>query len=82
MAAVDRLSDHLNNVGDLIDYGARRDALTTWTIPLNEWGRLNAGLRESHLPRGSRQPGKPFVDWGDSKRILASIWIWVRIPQG
>lgn len=77
-AAVHSLADHLNNSSGLVDYGKRRDALKAWSIPLEEWHTLIAGLPERPVSGVVRT----YIDWGENKRILASMWVWVRVTGG
>jgi hypothetical protein len=56
----------------------RRDALKTWSISPEEWCTLIADLPYQPLSGVVRT----YIDWDDSKRMLASIWVWVRIAQG
>jgi hypothetical protein len=76
--AVRSLVNHLDDTADLIDYSKRRDALKTWSISLEEWNTLINGLPEQPISGIVRTK----TDWGDSKRILASVWVWVRITRG
>lgn len=45
---------------------------------VDEWETLIAGLPTQPNSGAVRA----YIDWGDSKRLLASAWVWVRITQG
>lgn len=62
----------LDSVGTRIDYGSRRHALRHWVISPSRWSQLISGLPACDLR----------TDWGDRKRMLASVWVWVRITGG
>ena len=72
--AVQRLADTLDTATTRIDYGTRRAALLTWQISRADWDQLTADLP-------ARQQ-LPQADWGDRKRLLATIWVWARITSG
>jgi hypothetical protein len=80
--AVESLTHHLNHTANPTDYGKRRDALTAWSISPHEWDHLIAGIPEEPRRKHGRWVDSPSTDWGESKRILASIWIWVRVTHG
>ncbi|GAA3783086.1 hypothetical protein GCM10022225_84180 [Plantactinospora mayteni] len=75
---LDALTTRLNNTTGLIDYGRRRRALRTWTMSPDQWHQLTADLIGRPVSRKSTLG----TDWGDRKRILASVWIWTRVTQG
>jgi hypothetical protein len=72
-AAIDALADMLDTAVDLTDYGRRRQALRGWVISPAEWTQLTAGLPPRRVSR---------ADWGERKRMLASVWIWTRVTGG
>jgi hypothetical protein len=76
-AAVEALACELDATTELIDYGRRRDALTTWSIPLDDWHGLSAELSRQQFVRE-----RATTDWGDRKRRTASVLVWTRITQG
>jgi hypothetical protein len=63
----------LDSADTRIDYGRRRHAFKNWVISPSPWSQLISGLPASCDPR---------TDWGDRKRMLASVWVWVRITGG
>lgn len=69
------LARELNAPGTLLgNYQQRRQALENWSIDERTWDRLLSGLpplARSHTP-----------DLGDSKRQLASVYVWVRVTCG
>ncbi|MGH3287169.1 MAG: TniQ family protein [Streptosporangiaceae bacterium] len=72
-AAVDALAAMLDTAAVRTDYGSRRHALRNWVISPGQWNWLTAGLpahREAH------------ADWGERKRMLASVWVWTRVTGG
>lgn len=72
-AAIGALAAMLDTEAALTDYGGRRQALRGWVISPAEWNQVTAGLpahSESH------------ADWGDRKRMLASVWVWTRVTGG
>jgi DNA-binding CsgD family transcriptional regulator len=72
-AAIDSLAGMLDTAAARTDYGSRRQALRGWVISPAEWSQLTVGLpahSESH------------ADWGERKRMLASVWIWTRVTGG
>jgi TniQ len=72
-AAIGALAGMLDTEAALTDYGSRRQALRGWVISPAEWSQVTAGLpahSESH------------ADWGDRKRMLASVWVWTRVTGG
>lgn len=76
--AIHSIAQRLDTAVTRTDYGKRRDALKTWSFSPDEWETLIAGLPEQPLSG----PVRPYIDWGDSKRLLASVWVWVRITHG
>jgi TniQ protein len=76
--AIDALADSLHTANRRLDYGRRRDTLGAWTITPDQWHELIDGLPE--------QPVQGHVwrhtDWGDNKRTLAAVWIWVHTTRG
>ncbi|MGH3614763.1 MAG: TniQ family protein [Pseudonocardia sp.] len=76
--AIHCIAQRLDTAVTRIDYGKRRDALKTWSFSPDEWETMIAGLPEQPLSG----PVRPYIDWGDSKRLLASVWVWVRITHG
>ncbi len=76
-AALEALACELDAATDLIDYGRRRDALTTWSISSDDWGEL---IAEFGRWRSARQ--RALTDWGDRKRRTASVLVWARVTQG
>jgi TniQ len=76
-AAIDALVEHLDTATDLVDYGKRRNALAAWTITPDQWRTLTRRLVDR-----PRAHGGPPADWGEAKRILASVWVWVRVTHG
>jgi hypothetical protein len=76
--AMNALQDNLHNAPLLIDYGARRGAMATWSISPQDWRHLIQDLV------GKPVNGKAarHIDWSDRKRLLASIWVWTRLTQG
>ena len=78
-AAIHTIAGHLDTATTRTDYDQRRDALKNWSISPDEWDALIAGLPTR--PRSSTGR-RPFIDWGESKRLLASVWVWVRITNG
>jgi hypothetical protein len=72
-AAIDALAGMLDTAAARTDYGSRRHALRGWVISPGQWNQLTAGLpahREAH------------ADWGERKRMLASVWVWTRVTGG
>jgi hypothetical protein len=62
---------------DLIDYGRRRAALQAWSIPRDDWHELATELRGRQSPTAQL-----LTDWGDHKRLTASVLVWTRVTQG
>ena len=71
--AIDTLADMLDTADTRIDYGKRRHALRAWAISPRRWCQLITGLPASC---------HGLTDWGDGKRLLASVWVWARITGG
>jgi hypothetical protein len=80
--AVSAIAERLNRTRHPTDFGRRRHALRDWAISDEEWNELTSDLRSRPYRSAGRWPGTPFVDWGEKKRILASMWVWVRITCG
>jgi hypothetical protein len=78
-AALEALAAELDAIpaGGLIDYGRRRDALRTWSIPRNDWRELATELR-----RRQNTAVQLLTDWGESKRLAASVLVWTRVTHG
>lgn len=72
-AAIGALAEMLDTAPTCTDYGRRRHALRGWVISPAGWNQLTVGL-PAH--RGSH------ADWGDRKRMLASVWVWTRVTGG
>lgn len=75
-AAMESLINKLDQAENT-DYGKRRTALRTWSLPDTQWRSLIRDLIDR--PVDGRTP--PHVDWGDQKRQLASVWIWTVVSQ-
>lgn len=73
-SGLETLAARLDTATDLTDYGKRRHALQTWSLSPEKWEELTADLAQQHHHGGP--------DWGDGKRALASVWIWVRVTRG
>ena len=72
--AVEHLVSALDDTATRTDYGTRRAALLTWQISPTDWHQLTTDLpARQHVPQ---------ADWGDRKRLLATIWVWTRITSG
>lgn len=71
--AVEALADELDDTANLVDYGRRRDTLATWSIPWDAWSELVAELRQ--------RTGPGWTDWGDRKRLTASVLVWAHVTQ-
>ncbi len=76
-AALEALARELDNAGNLVDYRRRREALRTWSIPQADWQELAAELSRRESPRDRAR-----IDWGDHKRRIASVLVWMRVTQG
>jgi hypothetical protein len=50
-----------------------RNALRNWAVSPSQWNQLTAGLPAHREAR---------VDWGERKRMLASVWVWTRVTGG
>jgi hypothetical protein len=72
-AAIDALAGELDTDATRTDYGRRRYALRAWAISPRRWCQLITGL-----PASCHE----LTDWGDGKRLLASVWVWSRITGG
>jgi hypothetical protein len=72
-AAVDTLANMLDTATVRTDYGSRRHALRGWVISPGQWRQLTAGLPAHREAR---------ADWGERKRMLASVWVWTRVTGG
>jgi len=77
-AALDALTANLDTATTLIDYGRRRAVLRTWSIAPDEWRELITDLIGKPVGRKATLN----TDWGDSKRLLASTWIWTSVTEG
>jgi len=62
---------------DLIDYGRRRDALTAWSLPADDWHELATDLSGRQHARA-----RVSTSWGERKRRVASVLVWARVTQG
>jgi TniQ len=78
-AALEALAAELDAIpaGGLIDYGRRRDALRAWSIPRDDWRELATELR-----RRQKTAAQLLTDWGESKRLAASVLVWTRVTHG
>ncbi|WP_406486588.1 hypothetical protein [Streptomyces sp. NBC_01563] len=70
-AGLQRLADHLDTAPGLTDYRRRR-ALTSWTLPHNDWKHLSAGL--------PAQTSRRFAE--STRHNVATALIWMEITQG
>jgi len=73
--AVASIAGELETSTVLVDYHARRQALTGWSIPAADWQGLVASLTAT--PR----PGRPAV-YDDRKQRIASVITWAQVTQG
>ena len=73
--AVESIVMELDTGAVLVDYHARRQALTGWSIPAADWQALVSGLIAT--PR----PGRRAV-YDDRKRRIASVMTWAQVTQG
>jgi TniQ len=76
-AALEALASELDATSDLIDYRQRRDALTGWSIPADDWLELAADVKQRQRGRASTR-----IDWSDRKRLVASVLVWARVTEG
>ena len=76
-AALDALAGELDTASDLIDYRQRRDTLTAWSIPTDDWHELIADVKQRQRRHASAQ-----TDWGERKRRVASVLVWARVTDG
>jgi hypothetical protein len=78
-AALEALAAELDAIpaGGLTDYGHRRDALRAWSIPRDDWQELATALR-----RRQKTTAQLLTDWGESKRLAASVLVWTRVTHG
>jgi hypothetical protein len=74
--AIRDLTEHVNTLTGLTDYGRRRDALSTWQITPDQWSTLIQGIPEQ------RFKGEPRTHWGNGKRTLAAVWVWIHVTHG
>jgi hypothetical protein len=75
--ALEALACELDVAGNLVDYRHRREALQAWSIPQADWQELAAELSRQERPRDRAR-----IDWGDYKRRIASVLVWMRVTQG
>jgi hypothetical protein len=75
--ALDALANALHTAVHRIDYGARRDALVTWSLDVDCWQDMTSDIVRIYRGKGYGQ-----IDWADRKRLLASVWIWTRVTDG
>lgn len=76
-AAMEALARELDDAGNLVDYRHRRETLQSWSIPQADWRKLVAELSRRESPRDRAR-----IEWGDNKRRIASVLIWMRVTQG
>jgi hypothetical protein len=76
-AALEALANELDTTAELADYGRRRAALATWTIPPDDWHDLAAQVSQRQRARARAE-----TNWEDRKRRVASVLVWTRITQG
>lgn len=83
-ASIEALANELSTTSLPINYGNRRSALLTWSLSTQDWLDIAGDdLRQRpEYRRAGRWPDSPYIDWGESKRILASTWLWVHITSG
>jgi hypothetical protein len=74
---LEALAGELDNAGNLVDYRHRREVLRAWSIPQADWQELAAELSRRESPRDRAR-----IDWGDYKRRVASVLVWMRVTQG
>ncbi|MEU4266192.1 hypothetical protein ACYCCF_29935 [Streptomyces argenteolus] len=70
--ALRNLARDLDNTRDLIDYHQRREALRTWSLPLETWQKMSLHLPPNVLP------DRPE----DLQRQEASVFIWTLVTRG
>jgi hypothetical protein len=75
-AALEALAAELNTASNLIDYRQRRDALTAWSMPAEDWHKLATDVKQRQRGRARAR-----TDWSDLKRLVASVLVWARITQ-
>jgi hypothetical protein len=75
---IEALAVQLHSAAHRVNYGRRRQALTAWTLDAQRWREM------IHDRIGQPVNGKASqnIDWGDRKRLLASVWIWTRVTDG
>jgi hypothetical protein len=76
-AALEALAYELDNADNLVDYRHRREAFQAWSIPQADWQELTSELSRRESPRDRAR-----IDWGDNKRRIASVLVWMRVTQG
>jgi hypothetical protein len=76
-AAMEALARELDDAGNLVDYRHRRETLQGWSIPQADWRKLVAELSRRESPRDRAR-----IEWGDNKRRVASVLVWMRVTQG
>jgi TniQ protein len=76
-AALEALACELDVAGNPVDYRHRREVLQAWSIPQVDWHELVAELSRRESPRDRAR-----IDWGDHKRRIASVLVWMRVTQG
>jgi hypothetical protein len=75
--ALEALARELDVAGNLVDYGHRREVLRAWSIPQADWQELATELSRRESPRDRAR-----IDWGDHKRRIASVLVWMQVTQG
>jgi hypothetical protein len=73
--AVEAIAWELETSTTLVDYQARRRALTSWSIPAPDWDALVFALT------ANGRPGRPIV-YDARKQRIASVLVWAQITQG
>lgn len=76
--AIDHLAATLDTATTRTDFGRRRRALQNWALTPTHWSDVAAEL--SQKPIGGHV--RTATHWGEGKRILASVWIWVQLTHG
>jgi cytochrome c551/c552 len=74
---MEALARELDDAGNLVDYRHRRETLQSWSIPQADWQKLVAELSRRESPRDRAR-----IEWGDNKRRIASVLVWMRVTQG